>query len=80
MSWGAAIMSRARCGRIGRPYVCAWEQYEACYQAAKKTEEDSDGGSWPVYPSRKSWDEVSVKTSSSEELYYHIFTADRMDV
>ena len=67
-------MLRARCGRTGRPSVCAWEQYEACYQAAKKTERDLDGGSWRVCPSWKSWDEVSVKMSSGKELYYNIIT------
>ena len=28
-------------------------------QAAMKTEKDPDGGSWPAYPSGKSWDEAS---------------------
>merc|ERR1711933_246406 len=33
-------------------------------EAAKNTEKDPDGGSWPAYPSGKSWDEPSGKTGS----------------
>ena len=30
------------------------------YTAAKKTEKNPDGGSYPAYPSGKSWDEQAV--------------------
>merc|ERR1719148_337034 len=40
------------------------------YQAAKKTEKDPDGGSYPAYPSGKSWDAASGKTGSGKK-YYH---------
>ena len=36
------------------------QTHEEHWQAAKKTETDPDGGSWPAYPSGKSWDEASV--------------------
>merc|ERR1719321_289137 len=42
------------------------------YQAAKKTEKDPDGGSWPAYPSGKSWDEPSGKTGSGKKFYHNI--------
>merc|ERR1712026_454408 len=48
------------------------ETHEEHYQAAKKTEKDPDGGSWPAYPSGKSWDEPSGKTGSGKKFYHNI--------
>lgn len=48
------------------------QTHEAHYQAAKKTEKDPDGGSWPAYPSGKSWDEASGKTGSGKKFYHNI--------
>merc|ERR1712063_61932 len=42
------------------------------YQAAKKTEKDPDGGSFPAYPSGKSWDAASGKTGSGKKFYHNI--------
>merc|ERR1719222_678726 len=42
------------------------------YEAAKKTKKDPDGGSWPAYPSGKSWDEPSGKTGSGKKFYHNI--------
>merc|ERR1712172_250649 len=42
------------------------------YEAAKKTEKDPDGGSYPAYPSGKSWDEPSGKTGSGKKFYHNI--------
>merc|ERR1711971_242655 len=42
------------------------------YEAAKKMEKDPDGGSWPAYPSGKSWDEASGKTGSGKKFYHNI--------
>merc|ERR1711993_9883 len=42
------------------------------YNAAKKTEKDPNGGSWPAYPSGKSWDEASGKTGSGKKFYHNI--------
>merc|ERR1712127_48933 len=42
------------------------------YQAAKKTEKDPDGGSYPAYPSGKSWDAASGKTGSGKKFYHNI--------
>ncbi len=48
------------------------DTHEAHYQAAKKTEKDPDGGSYPAYPSGKSWDEPSGKTGSGKKFYHNI--------
>merc|ERR1711920_22564 len=48
------------------------QQHEEHYQAAKKTEKDPDGGSWPAYPSGKSWDQASGKTGSGKKFYHNI--------
>merc|ERR1719265_570488 len=48
------------------------EASEAHYQAAKKTEQNPDGGPWAAYPSGKSWDEASGKTGSGKKFYHNI--------
>merc|ERR1719171_1592991 len=48
------------------------ETHQAHYEAAKKMEKDPDGGSWPAYPSGKSWDECSGKTGSGKKFYHNI--------
>merc|ERR1712099_35843 len=57
---------------MGIPVSVLEETHEAHYQAAKKTEKDPDGGSWPAYPSGKSWDEPSGKTGSGKKFYHNI--------
>merc|ERR1719282_1348210 len=57
---------------MGVPLSVLEETTEAHYQAAKKTEKDPDGGSWPAYPSGKSWDEASGKTGSGKKFYHNI--------
>merc|ERR1719359_546173 len=44
------------------------------YEAAKNMEKDPDGGSWPAYPSGKSWDEPSGKTGSGKKFYHNIIS------
>merc|ERR1712242_90442 len=48
------------------------DTHDAHFQAAKKTEKDPDGGSYPAYPSGKSWDEPSGKTGSGKKFYHNI--------
>jgi len=45
--------------------------HDVHYEAAKKTEKDPDGGSYPAYPSGKSWDEPSGKTGSGKKFYHN---------
>merc|ERR1712091_547695 len=48
------------------------DEHEQHYDAAKKTEKDPDGGSWPAYPSGKSWDAASGPTGSGKKFYHNI--------
>merc|ERR1712008_236587 len=57
---------------MGVPLATLEAMHDAHYQAAKKTEKDPDGGSWPAYPSGKSWDEASGKTGSGKKFYHNI--------
>eukprot|EP00971_Amphidinium_carterae_P287620 5709589-Amphidinium_carterae.1 len=54
------------------------DTHQLHYEAAKKTEKDPDGGSWPAYPSGKSWDEPSGKTGSGKKFYHNILPGDRV--
>merc|ERR1712045_766039 len=57
---------------MGVPLTTIEATHDAHYQAAKKTEKDPDGGSWPAYPSGKSWDEANGKTGSGKKFYHNI--------
>jgi len=59
---------------MGIPVTTLEQAHESHYQAAKKTEKDPDGGSWPAYPSGKSWDEPSGKTGSGKKFYHNIIS------
>jgi len=48
------------------------QTHDEHFQAAKKTEKDPDGGSYPAYPSGKSWDAASGKTGSGKKFYHNI--------
>merc|ERR1712007_268445 len=48
------------------------------YESAKKTEKDPDGGSWPAYPSGKSWDEPSGKTGSGKKFYHNVIPGSKV--
>merc|ERR1711870_188552 len=47
-------------------------------EAAKNTEKDPDGGSWPAYPSGKSWDEPSGKTGSGKKFYHNVLSPEKV--
>merc|ERR1711972_1149876 len=57
---------------VGVPVSVLEETHQTHYESAKKTEKDPDGGSWPAYPSGKSWDEASGKTGSGKKFYHNI--------
>merc|ERR1712185_494206 len=57
---------------INVPVSVLEKTHQEHYEAAKKTEKDPDGGSWPAYPSGKSWDECSGKTGSGKKFYHNI--------
>merc|ERR1711972_299444 len=57
---------------MGVPVSVLEKTHQDHYESAKKTEKDPDGGSWPAYPSGKSWDEASGKTGSGKKFYHNI--------
>merc|ERR1712186_182493 len=56
----------------GVPLSTLESTHQAHAEAAKKTEKDPDGGSWPAYPSGKSWDDASGKTGSGKKFYHNV--------
>merc|ERR1712224_6531 len=48
------------------------DEHNQHYEASKKMEKDPDGGSWPAYPSGKSWDARSGPTGSGKKFYHNI--------
>merc|ERR1740138_602620 len=57
---------------MGIPVQKLIDTHDAHYKAAKKQEKDPDGGSWPAYPSGKTWDEPSGKTGSGKKFFHNI--------
>merc|ERR1711959_818068 len=57
---------------MGVPVQVLVDTHQQHYEAAKKTETDPDGGSFPAYPSGKSWDERSGPTGSGKKFYHNI--------
>merc|ERR1711941_165681 len=54
------------------------DTHQAHYEAAMKTEKDPEGGSWPAYPSGKSWDEPSGKTGSGKKFYHNVIDGSKV--
>merc|ERR1711920_811142 len=57
---------------MGVPLSTLEQTHNEHYEAAKKTEKDPNGGSYPAYPSGKSWDAASGKTGSGKKFYHNI--------
>merc|ERR1712124_149806 len=57
---------------MGVPLSVLEEEHEKHFQAAKKQEKDPDGGSFPAYPSGKTWDEPSGKTGSGKKFFHNV--------
>ncbi|CAK0798423.1 unnamed protein product [Prorocentrum cordatum] len=57
---------------MGVPVSVLEQTHKEHFEAAKKTEKDPDGGSFPAYPSGKSWDEASGKTGSGKKFYHNV--------
>merc|ERR1712113_332346 len=57
---------------MGIPLQTLIDEHDQHYEAAKKTEKDPDGGSWPAYPSGKSWDDASGPTGSGKKFFHNI--------
>merc|ERR1739848_53799 len=63
---------------MGIPLKVLEDEHDQHYEAAKKTEKDPDGGSYPAYPSGKSWDEASGKTGSGKKFYHNIIPGSKV--
>merc|ERR1719160_2491445 len=59
---------------MGVPLSVLEQTHEAHYQASQKAAKDPDGGSWPAYPSGKSWDAASGPTGSGKKFYHNIIS------
>merc|ERR1712078_35820 len=57
---------------MGVPLQTLVDTHQLHYEASVKTAQDPDGGSWPAYPSGKSWDEPSGKTGSGKKFYHNV--------
>merc|ERR1719324_1554316 len=57
---------------MGIPVQTLIDEHDQHYEAAKMTEKDPDGGSYPAYPSGKSWDARSGPTGSGKKFYHNI--------
>merc|ERR1711971_1552869 len=54
------------------------ETHRIHFEAAENTAKDPDGGSWPAYPSGKSWDEPSGKTGSGKKFYHNVLPPEKV--
>jgi len=57
---------------MGIPLATLEATHQAHYEAATKQEKDPDGGSYPAYPSGKSWDTASGKTGSGKKFFHNV--------
>merc|ERR1712107_726202 len=48
------------------------DEHQQHYEASQKAAKDPEGGSWPAYPSGKSWDAASGPTGSGKKFYHNI--------
>jgi len=63
---------------MGIPVETLINTHQAHYEASKKQEKDPEGGSWPAYPSGKSWDEPSGKTGSGKKFYHNVIEGSKV--
>merc|ERR1712187_936833 len=47
---------------MGVPLKTLVDEHQQHYEASQKAAKDPEGGSWPAYPSGKSWDAASGPT------------------
>merc|ERR550537_1016035 len=57
---------------MGVPLQTLIDTHQGHYEASQKAAADPEGGSWPAYPSGKSWDEPSGKTGSGKKFYHNV--------
>merc|ERR1711937_596909 len=57
---------------MGVPVQTLIDTHQHHYEASQKAAKDPDGGSWPAYPSGKSWDAASGPTGSGKKFYHNV--------
>merc|ERR1712023_505968 len=57
---------------MGVPVKVLEETHQQHYEASQKAAKDPEGGSWPAYPSGKSWDAASGPTGSGKKFFHNI--------
>merc|ERR1719401_312970 len=63
---------------MGVPLATLEKTHDEHFEASQKQEKDPDGGSWPAYPSGKTWDEASGKTGSGKKFYHNAIPGSRV--
>jgi hypothetical protein len=63
---------------MGVPLQTLIDSHQQHYEASQKMAKDPEGGSWPAYPSGKSWDEPSGKTGSGKKFYHNVIPGDKV--
>jgi succinate dehydrogenase/fumarate reductase flavoprotein subunit len=69
---------KALADHMGIPLSRLEDIHEKHYQASLKQEKDPEGGSWPAYPSGKSWDEASGKTGCGKKFFHNVIPGSRV--
>jgi len=54
------------------------DAHQKHYEASQNAAKDPEGGSWPAYPSGKSWDEPSGKTGSGKKFYHNVIDGSKV--
>merc|ERR1712048_899287 len=54
------------------------DEHQQHYEASQKAAKDPEGGSWPAYPSGKSWDAASGPTGSGKKFYHNVIPGDKV--
>merc|ERR1712157_554184 len=63
---------------MGVPLQTLVDQHQQHYEASQKAAKDPEGGSWPAYPSGKSWDDASGPTGSGKKYYHNVISGDKV--
>merc|ERR1719254_224928 len=54
------------------------DSHQQHYEASQKAAKDPEGGSWPAYPSGKSWDAASGPTGSGKKFYHNVIPGSKV--
>merc|ERR1712031_34071 len=63
---------------MGIPLQTLVDTHQQHYEASQKAAKDPEGGSWPAYPSGKSWDAASGPTGSGKKFYHNVIPGDKV--